>query len=68
MFDTHALVDGGIVASEADDFGGSGPGGGGGGGTGGGGGAGVPLPATAWLLLAGLGGIGIAGSRRNPIA
>ena len=49
-FSTHALVDGGIVASERDSFGGDTPV--------------VPLPATAWMLLAGLGGL-VAAKRRR---
>jgi len=40
-FFTYALVDGGIVASEFDEFGGSV----------------IPLPAAGWMLLAGIGGL-----------
>lgn len=51
-FDTYALVDGGIVAREADSFpaGDIAP---------------VPLPAAGWMLLAGLAGIGALGRRRK---
>ncbi|MEM8629708.1 MAG: vWA domain-containing protein [Pseudomonadota bacterium] len=57
-FNTFALVDGGIVAVEADSFGDDLPpppppvdv---------------IPLPAAGWLLLAGLGGLGYMGRRRS---
>lgn len=48
-FDTYALVDGGIVGTEIDTFG-TAP---------------IPLPAAGWMLLAGLGAMGIAGRRRK---
>lgn len=51
VFDTHALVDGGIVASERDSFkDGSLPP--------------VPLPAAGWMMLAGIGGL-LAARRRK---
>lgn len=51
VFDTHALVDGGIVASERDSFrdGGLPP---------------VPLPAAGWLMLAGIGSLAAARRRK----
>jgi hypothetical protein len=52
-FDTFALVDGGIVAREADRFPGDG------------GPAVVPLPAAGWLLIAGLGGLFAAKRRKS---
>ncbi len=49
-FDTYALVDGAIVAKEADRFGG--------------GLAPIPLPAAGWLLIASLGGLGLIRRRK----
>ena len=54
-FDTHALIDGGIVASEADTIT-----------VGDGGGPAVPAPAT--LLLMGLGLVGMGAARRRRAA
>ena len=56
-FFTYALVDGGIVARESDRIG---MGGGGGGGP-----SVVPLPASAWLLLAGFGGLAALRRRKG---
>lgn len=53
-FDTYALVDGGIVASEADRFGGDDM-------------SPIPLPAAGWLLLGGLGSL-LAMARRRTAA
>lgn len=49
-FATFALVDGGIVAREADRFPGASP---------------VPLPAAGWLMLAGLGALAVGRRRRT---
>lgn len=51
-FDTYALVDGGIVATESDVFGGDGM-------------AAIPLPAAGWLLIGALGGLVAVGRRRR---
>lgn len=50
LFNTYALVNGGAVATEVDRFPGI---------------AAVPLPAAGWMLLAGLGGMGLLRSRRR---
>lgn len=50
IFDTFALVDGGIVATEADRFPGVAP---------------IPLPAAGWMLIAGIGGMGALRRRRK---
>lgn len=52
VFDTFALVDGGIVATEADRFPGDDV-------------APVPLPAAGWMLMAGIGGMGVLRRRRK---
>lgn len=52
MFDTFALVDGGVIGKEADYFPGVDV-------------APVPLPAAGWMLLAGLGGMGFFRRRRK---
>lgn len=49
-FGTHALVDGGIVATEKDSFGGS---------------AVVPLPAAGFLMIFGLGSLAVMSRRRK---
>ena len=49
-FGTHALVDGRIVATEKDRFTDAGV---------------IPLPATAWMLLAGIGGLGALRRRKK---
>ncbi|MBU2958918.1 VPLPA-CTERM sorting domain-containing protein [Paracoccus sp. 1_MG-2023] len=51
-FDTFALVDGGVIGTEADYFPGVDV-------------APVPLPAAGWMLIAGLGGMGAIGRRRR---
>ena len=51
FFDTYALVDDGIVATEADRFPGGVPV--------------IPLPASGWLLIAGLGGLAAARRRKK---
>ena len=51
-FDTYALLDGGIVATEVDTFTNVGT-------------SVVPLPASAWFLLAGFGGLFAAGRRKK---
>ena len=51
-FLTHALVDGGIVASEKDRFPDAAP---------------IPLPAAGWMMIAGLGGL-LAARRRRKAA
>ena len=50
LFNTYALVNGGAVATEVDRFPGIAP---------------VPLPAAGWMLLMGLGGMGLLRSRRR---
>lgn len=55
VFDTFALVDGGIVARESDSFPGDAI-------------APIPLPAAGWLLLGGLAGLGALSRRRKKAA
>lgn len=50
FFNTYGLVNGGIVATEADRFPGIAP---------------VPLPAAGWMLFMGLGGMAMLRSRRR---
>ncbi len=67
VFDTYALVDGSIVATERDDFGAGETGGGESGGEEPGSGevpAPIPLPASAWLLAMAVGGLGALRRRR----
>lgn len=52
VFDTFALVDGGIVASEADRFSGADV-------------APIPLPAAGWMLMTGVAGMGALARRRK---